>query len=109
MVGREEATGIADGVQDALHAGVVSAAKVHPAADAPDVGVAPGGRYLFARDEERLASVAAGDLLEVRAGVVVGDRQEVEADAAGFPDVLAYRVIAIAVDGVGMEIAAIPA
>ena len=110
VVRREEAALSVDELQHPLHPGIVRAAEVDPASRAPDVGVAPGRRDLFAGDEEQV--VAYGpfpDLLEVGAGVVVGDREEVEADAARFHHVLIDRVVAVAVDGVGVEVAAIPA
>jgi hypothetical protein len=72
--------------------------------------VAPEGGDLFARDQQQaVAQRLRRDLLEVRGGVVVGDRQEVEPDAARLDGVLRDRVVAVAVDGVRVEVALVPA
>ena len=96
-----------DEVEDALHAGVVRAAEVDPGAQTPDVGVAPRGRDLLAGHEQQVVGPHR-DLLEVGGRVVVGDREEVEADAAGLHDVLIDGVVPVAVDSVGVKVALVP-
>lgn len=83
-------------------------AEVHPCPrrQTPRVGVPAVGRHLLAAHDEQLVREAPGarDLRVVARGVVVGDEEEVEVVVVRGRGEVANRPVAVAVDGVCVQV-----
>jgi hypothetical protein len=109
VVHGDEAALLEDVTSDSVDRGLIGAAEVDPLAEAPHVRVAPVCRDLFAGNEDDRQIRKPFEFLEMGARVVVGDREEIEAEFDRVLDDLLDGVEAVRVECVAVEVTLEPA